>query len=104
MIPYKSFEEFCEACDGRIFSYLIYRRVYTPYEREQKFSDETYYEDDVHHGVIVEVAHLSDGDYLIGFNRAEEGSLIEYVKLSEIRLFAIDNEEEAVEEVDYEDH
>ena len=98
MIPYKSFEEFCEACDGRIFSYLIYRRVYTPYERERKFSDETYYEDDLHHGVIVEVTHLPDGDYLIGFNRAEEGSLIEYVKLSEIRLFAIDNHSEGEEE------
>lgn len=98
MIPYKSFEEFCEACDGKVFSYLIYRRVYTPYERERKFSDETYYEDEFHHGVITEVVQLPDGDYLLGFNRAEEGTLIEYVKLSEIRLFAHGGNDDGEEE------
>lgn len=88
--------------NNTIISYLIYRKpgAYTPYEQENKFSDESVYED-THYtsAVIREVISLGNGDFLIGmqniFNSEKicdlptigsDGYVVEYVKLSEIRM------------------
>lgn len=84
--------------EDKLFRFVVYRRIFTPYEQEQKFSDESQYED-THFtfGYIKELINLENGDYLIGFNICDDdGSelgVIEYYRLSEIRLscFDVDN-------------
>lgn len=80
--------------EGRIFRYVIYRRMFTPYEQEQAFSDESQYED--YHftlAFIEEAIDLGSGEWLFGFRRIIEGEIsneIEYCRLSEIRLSCFD--------------
>lgn len=85
-----------------IFRILIYRKPgqYTPYEIENKLSDESLYVDNEYKKVFIEdVIELPDKDVLIGFrevldvNQNEDGEYecelvdsIEYYKLSEIKL------------------
>ena len=74
------------------FLIWVYRRVYTPYEINERFSDESVFEDSHACEVrIKEVIELSDGDYLLGvqsYDEIEEKyyAQIDYYKLSEIRL------------------
>lgn len=76
--------------EGKIFRYVIYRRMFTPYEQEQAFTDESHYED--YHftlGFIEEAIDLGDGEWLLGFRKIIDGEVleeIEYCRLSEIRL------------------
>lgn len=97
--------------EERVFRILEYRRPgqYTPYEMENKFMDESLYKDNEYKLVIIEeVIELPDKDILIGFREVEDieeyteygeeekelkiRDVIEYLKLSEIRLecFAMD--------------
>lgn len=85
-----------------IFRILVYRKPgqYTPYEMENKFSDESLYVSNEYKKVFIEdVIELPDKDVLIGFrevldvNQNEDGEYeceladsIEYYKLSEIKL------------------
>lgn len=88
----------------RVYRILKYRKEgqYTPYEIENKFEDESLFED-IHYKKVVidEVVELPDKDLLIGFREVfiddtdEEygySGSIEYYKLSEIKLecFACD--------------
>ena len=91
-----SFEDFAKAYEGQILRYLIYRRMFTPREQEEKYIDESVYEDThMNTGILREVTRLPDNDYLLGFavvaeDYAEGINLecgVEYVKLSEIRLY-----------------
>ena len=93
---HESFEDFAKAYEGQILRYLIYRRMFTPREQEEKYIDESVYEDThMNTGILREVTRLPDNDYLLGFavvaeDYAEGINLecgIEYVKLSEIRLY-----------------
>lgn len=87
----------------RIFRILEYRKpgLYTPYEIENKFSDESLYVCNEYKKVIIdEVIELPDKDLFIGFREVfleddgeyEINDRIEYFKLSEIKLerFACD--------------
>lgn len=81
--------------EGKIFRYVIYRRMFTPYEQEHAFSDESQYED--YHftfGFIEEAIDLGGGEWLLGFRKVnEDGEIfeeIEYCRLSEIRLSCFD--------------
>ena len=91
-IQYNSFESFVHQNCNKIFRYWVYRRLYTPYEMEHKFSDESVFEE-----TICTMAHireciaLPNGDYLLGLENAEfisddDGQYLKYCKLSEIRL------------------
>ena len=74
--------------EDRVFRLWVFKKMFTPYEQEQKFIDESVYED-VHCKFvrIKELIELADGDYLIGFQDAESNiEYLEYLKLSEIRL------------------
>lgn len=92
---YIDFQNFALNNSDIIFRYLIYRRMFTPYEQENKFFDDGYYED-IHYnfGYIKECVPLPDGDILIGFlttdpdfeDREVGDRSIQFCKLSEIRL------------------
>ena len=86
-----------DAGEDRLFRFVVYRRIFTPYEQEQKFSDESQYED-THFtfGYIKELINLENGDYLIGFNICDDDGnelgVIEYYRLSEIRLSCFESD------------
>lgn len=87
---------FLEECEGKVFRFLIYKKVFTPYEQQNAYQYESIYESEHYSfGVIQEAAELSNGDWLIGFNEVEDGELtgiITYYRLSEIRLFYFKDE------------
>lgn len=73
----------------RIFRMWKYKKMFTPYEQQKAFFDESRYEDT--HAKLVkikEVAELPDGDLWIGFVEVDEGVALytTYAKLSEISL------------------
>lgn len=97
---------FFEEHKNDVFCYWVYRRLFTPYEQEKAFMDESCFED-VHAnmGFVRECTSLGNGDYLLGFQTTDDSDggepkvypMIEYYKLSEIRLafhFDEENEEE----------
>jgi hypothetical protein len=102
-----NFETWAMANSDRVFRYWVYRRMFTPYEQEQKFTDETVFEDNhCSYGTIREAVELPDGDVLIGFtdpfdDTVPEGSLnIHYLRLSEIRLAYYPRDEAELREED----
>lgn len=105
MDSYTDFNAFIKAHEGEVFRYWIYRRVFTPYEQNQCFMDESVFEDShANVGVIKECVPLGNGDFLLGFQPVDDCDpynittldFIEYCKLSEIRLNRLieNNEEE----------
>lgn len=77
----------------RLFRFLRYRKVFTPYEVKEAFMDESEFEDEGYYqyGFIREAISLGAGDWLLGFQPAimESGEVkdtIEYARLSDIRL------------------
>ena len=101
---YDSFANFMYDNWNTVFRYLIYKRQYTPYEQDKKFTDESIYEDIFYkEAYIRHCIYLPDGDILIGFLDAEysdEEDLkhIEFCKLSEIRLVSYSADQEDEEE------
>ena len=92
---YSSFFEFLEKNKDRVFRYWVYKRLFTPLEREKKYIDQGEYVDShADLGIIREAIILPDNDILLGFYRATEAiyqdtdeyRLLSYYKLSEIRL------------------
>lgn len=77
-----------DEAEDRVFRLWVFKRMFTPYEQEEKFTDESVYEDDTCKFVMIkEIIELADGDYLIGFQDADrDDEYLEYFKLSEIRL------------------
>ena len=76
----------------RLFRLLVYRRIFTPYEQENKFMDESDYEEQGSYKFVFikEVINLTN-DILLGCQEVDidMGQLfdtITYYKLSEIRL------------------
>lgn len=78
----------------RIFRLWKYKRMFTPYEQEKQFCDESQYESSQASFIIIkEVIELPDKDVLIGYQELFQYSDLEidnpyiyYVKLSEIVL------------------
>lgn len=78
----------------RIFRVWKYKRMFTPYEQKEAFSDESIYEDDICDYIkIREAIELPDGDILLGLQTIEDSSDLEdenlyltYCKLSQIEL------------------
>ena len=82
-----------------IFRFLVYRRMYTPYEQAEKYIDESFYEDDHYFfGYLENVIDLGYGNWLLGFRliddcNGEKFDNIEYYKLDEIRLSYFDDDQ-----------
>ena len=74
--------------EERVFRMWVFKKMFTPYEQDEKFLDESVYVDDVCKFVMIkEMIELPDGDLLIGFQDVDSDNLyLEYYKLSEIRL------------------
>ena len=59
--------------DDRIYRYVVYRRMFTPYEQEEKFQDESFYEDDHYtFARLNEAVELGNGEWLLGFRVIDE--------------------------------
>lgn len=86
----------------RIVRFLVYRRLFTPYEQEQAFIDETQFEGTRYRfGIIEEALDLGIGDWLLGIREIIDGEScdgIEYYRLSEIRLSYYESDREPTEE------
>jgi hypothetical protein len=101
---YGDFETFMHdvGCE-RIMRIEPYRRMFTPYEQERKFSDESEL-CNIECVVIKEVVNLENGDYLLGVCTADVDmgeiyeDTIKYYKLSEIRLSYCEQDEERYKE------
>lgn len=80
-------EEWLRNHQGEVFRYWTYRKVFTPYEVDQKFTDESVFEDSyASFGYLNEVIDLKNGDYLLGFQQKDLPDYMEYRRLSEISL------------------
>lgn len=82
---------FFEQHKDRVIRFYVYRRLFTPYEMEKQFSDQSLYESDVGNiGMIREVIPLPDGDVLLGIggicDDISDMNYLDYYRLSEIRL------------------
>ncbi|MCZ2398147.1 MAG: hypothetical protein LC100_16615 [Chitinophagales bacterium] len=88
-MQYNSFAEYLKSLPpDTIFRVWQYKRMFTPYEQEQKFSDESEYVNvECDYVRIRDVITLPDGDLLLATTYAwGESSCISYYKLSEISL------------------
>lgn len=84
------FEEFIRLNRNNIFRIAIYKRIFTPYEIENKFTDESIYEE-YKCCKIEQVIKINEDDYLLSchgvdISMGEIFDTIEFYKLSEIRL------------------
>ena len=88
-MQYNSFAEYLAALPhDTIFRIWEYKRMFTPYEQFEKFSDESpYVNDECDFIKICGVITLPDGDLLLATTDAYgDGKYISYHKLSEISL------------------
>lgn len=96
MAEFQSVFDFFRAHQNDIFRFWVYRKVYTPYERQKAFMDESMFEDTgANYGFIVECASMGNDDFLVGFRTVADpdeigvqsyNGPIEYYRLSEIRM------------------
>ena len=73
----------------RIYRFMVYKKLFTPYEQEQKFSDESQFEDTHYRfGFIEEAIELGHGEWLLGLREIIDGEVydINYFKLNDIQL------------------
>ena len=85
--------EFFENHRNDVFRYWIRRRMWTPYEMEQKDPYQAEYGDEeCSFGYIVEAVDLGY-DWLIGISESQDATYIEYFKLSGIELAFSDSDQ-----------
>lgn len=89
--------------DERIYRYVVYRKMFTPYEQEKRSRDETPFESIYYRfGKIEEVINIGDGKWMLGFRNVINHSLsdkIEYYMLNEIRLELWERDQKMIREV-----
>ena len=86
---YNSFGEYLKTLPpDTVFRLWQYKRMFTPYEQDNKFMDESQYVNTTADEVrILDVINLPDGDLLLATTYAYgDGKCINYYKLSEISL------------------
>ena len=75
---------------NRIYRFLVYKKLFTPYEQEQKFTDESQFEDTHYRfGLIEEAIELGSGEWLLGLREVVDCEVcryISYFKLEDIQL------------------
>lgn len=87
-MQYNSFAEYLQSLPpNTVFRMWEYKRMFTPYEQAEKFSDEGLYVNDKCEFVYVKGAiTLPDGDLLLAVSPVDLKGYVEYHKLSEIAL------------------
>ena len=59
----------------RIYRFVVYKKLFTPYEQDKKFSDESQFEDTHYRfGFIEEAIELGQGEWLLGFREVIRNS------------------------------
>ena len=88
MANYKSFGEYLKTLPPTtVFRLWEKKQIFTPYEWEQKFTDQSLYENDICLYVCIsDVIELPDGDLLLVTYDPALESYLTYYKLSEISL------------------
>ena len=92
MAEYKSFSEYLKPLpENTVFRIWEYKKMFTPYEQDEKFSDQSVYEDEIAQRVIIDnVIELPDGDLLLAVHdwECDYGSSMytDYYKLSNISI------------------
>lgn len=84
---------------NRKFRYLVYKRMFTPFEIQQAFMDESQFESTHYRiGKIEEAVSLDNGELLLGireiFDDDTESQFLVFYRLTEIRLELINEGEE----------
>lgn len=81
-----------------VYGYLVYKRMFTPYEQKQEFVDESQYEGTHYTMCQIEEAIDMNGDWLLGLRTVgDDGTvykMVHYYRLSEIRLAKFDEDQE----------
>ena len=81
----------------RTYQFLVYKKLFTPYELDKKFVDESQFEDtNYRFGFIEEAIELGNGEWLLGFREViddEVCNYITYLNLSDIRLFYFEKDQ-----------
>ena len=87
-MQYNSFAEYLKSLPpDTIFLLWEYKRMFTPYEQSEKFSDESLYVNtECEFVYIKDVITLPDGDLLLAISPVDLNGYIEYHKLSDISL------------------
>lgn len=74
----------------RLFRYRVYRRMFTPYEQDKKYMDQSDFESDYRQfGYIEEAIDLGDGEWYLGIREVFDDLVMDfltYYYLSELRL------------------
>jgi len=92
---------FCDNSD-RIYRFVVYKKLFTPYEQEHKFMDESQFED-IHYrfAFIEEAVELGNGEWLLGFREIIDGEVCKYIhyyKLSDIQLSYFEQDQDMLSE------
>lgn len=73
-----------------IHRFVVYKKLFTPYEQEHKFMDEGQFESiSYRYGFIEEAVELGNGDWLLGFREIIDSEVCKYIcyyRLSDIQL------------------
>lgn len=98
-MQYNSFGEYLATFPpDTIFRMWEYKRMFTPYEQEEKFSDESLYVNtECEFVYIKDVIALPDGDLLLAVSPIDLNGYVEYHKLSNISLAKTDKDMEEEE-------
>ena len=89
------FKEWLEVHKDDSFRYWVHKIMFTPYEVEEKFEDESRLEDTTcSFGYIVDYVVLPDNDILLGLSDSKDGDYISYYKLSAIELALCESDKE----------
>ena len=100
-----SVKEWLQASEGKIFRYLVYKKMFTPYEQQEAFEDEDQFEDNYYNFAVIECAvELGNGKWLLGLRQIVDHELsnhVEYLQLGDIRLEYFEDDQKILEEVEY---
>lgn len=83
--------------DDRVYRFLVYKKMFTPFEQQNAFIDETQYEGNCYKLCLIkEAIDLGGGEWLLGlrpvFDDGEVSDHIVYHKLSDIKLTLYDED------------
>lgn len=82
--------------EDKLFNVYVKKFIFTPYEQDKKFSDESVEDLELERVYLKEAIELPNGDVLMGFywigDEDGEKSYVYYYKLSEIRLVDVSYE------------
>lgn len=80
-------KDFLNDVKGKVFRMWEYKKMFTPYEQENKFVDETQFVSDESQHVIIENAYmLNGGDVLLRMSLLDVDGYHIWRRLSEIQL------------------